>query len=133
MISIQIKEAQKVNGDLSAFISFPYDAELVGLMRKQSSRFWHAANKEWEIPANKLPQIINSVKDKEITITGDYKALAPKEVKIPKGFNFKTNPFDHQIEGFEFGLKHDRFLLGDEQGLGKTKQVIDIAVAKKLS
>ncbi len=133
MISIQIKEAQKVNGDLSAFISFPYDAELVGLMRNQSSRFWHAANKEWEVPANKLLQIINSVKDKEITITGDYKALAPKEVKIPKGFNFKTNPFDHQIEGFEFGLKHDRFLLGDEQGLGKTKQVIDIAVAKKLS
>lgn len=133
MISIQIKEAQKVNGDLSAFISFPYDAELVGLMRNQSSRFWHAANKEWEVPANKLLQIINSVKDKEITITGDYKALAPKEVKIPNGFNFKTNPFDHQIEGFEFGLKHDRFLLGDEQGLGKTKQVIDIAVAKKLS
>jgi len=133
MISIQIKEAQKVNGDLSAFISFPYDAELVGLMRNQSSRFWHAANKEWEVPANKLLQIINSVKDKEITIMGDYKALAPKEVKIPKGFNFKTNPFDHQIEGFEYGLKHDRFLLGDEQGLGKTKQVIDIAVAKKLS
>ena len=133
MISIQIKEAQKVNGDLSAFISFPYDAELVGLMRNQSSRFWHAANKEWEVPANKLLQIINSVKDKEITITGDYKALAPKEVKIPKGFQFKTNPFDHQIEGFEYGLKHDRFLLGDEQGLGKTKQVIDIAVAKKLS
>lgn len=133
MISIQIKEAQKVNGDLSAFISFPYDAELVGLMRNQSSRFWHAANKEWEVPANKLLQIINSIKDKEITIMGDYKALAPKEVKIPNGFNFKTNPFDHQIEGFEFGLKHDRFLLGDEQGLGKTKQVIDIAVAKKLS
>lgn len=133
MIRIQIKEAQKVNGDLSAFISFPYDAELVGLMRNQDSRFWHAANKEWEVPANKLLQIINLVKDKEITITGDYKALAPKEVEIPKGFNFKTNPFDHQIEGFEFGLKHDRFLLGDEQGLGKTKQVIDVAVAKKIS
>ena len=133
MIRIQIKEAQKVNGDLSAFISFPYDAELVGLMRNQDRRFWHAANKEWEVPANKLLQIINAAKGREITITGDYKELAPKEVKIPDGFNFKTNPFDHQIEGFEFGLKHDRFLLGDEQGLGKTKQVIDIAVAKKLS
>lgn len=133
MINITIKEAKKVNGYLSAFISFPYDAELVGIMRAQSNRFWHAATKEWEIPANKLLQVINSIKDKEITITGDYKALAPKEVKIPKGFNFKTKPFDHQIEGFEFGLKHDRFLLGDEQGLGKTKQVIDIAVAKKLT
>ena len=82
MISIQIKEAQKVNGDLSAFISFPYDTELVGLMRKQSSRFWHAANKEWEVPANKLLQIINPVKDKEIT--SQIIKISPKEVKKQK-------------------------------------------------
>ena len=46
-------------------------------------------------------------------------------------FNFKTTPFQHQIDGFNYGLNNDRWLLGDEQGLGKTKQVIDIAVAKK--
>lgn len=134
MISIQIKEAQKVNGDLSAFISFPYDAELVGLMRNQSSRFWHATNKEWEVPAKKLMVLISQMGNREITLTGNYKAIEEKKaIKIPNGFKFKTEPFDHQIEGFEYGLKHDRFLLGDEQGLGKTKQVIDIAVAKKLS
>jgi SNF2 family DNA or RNA helicase len=55
-----------------------------------------------------------------------------KEFKIPDGFEFKTKPFEHQIEGFNYGLQYDRWLLGDEQGLGKTKQVIDIAVAKKL-
>lgn len=49
MVNITIREAEKVNGDLSAFISFPYDSELVGIMRTQSSRFWHAAQKEWEI------------------------------------------------------------------------------------
>ena len=49
MVNITIKEAEKVNGDLSAFISFPYDAELVGIMRTQSSRFWHATTKEWEV------------------------------------------------------------------------------------
>ena len=37
----------------------------------------------------------------------------------------------HQLEGFNFGLAHDRWFLGDEQGLGKTKQAIDIAIAKK--
>ena len=98
MISIQIKEAQKVNGDLSAFISFPYDTELVGLMRKQSSRFWHAANKEWEVPANKLLQIINSVKDKEITITGDYKVSNQKRSRYQKDL-IKINFLTYQIEG----------------------------------
>lgn len=133
MITIQIAESKKVNGAMSAFISFPYDTELVGLMRNQSNRFWHAGSKEWEIPSINLINIVNSIKDKEITIVGDYKTVASKEIKAPEGFQFKTDPFNHQIEGFEYGLKYDRFLLGDEQGLGKTKQVIDIAVAKKIS
>ena len=32
---------------------------------------------------------------------------------------FKTEPYEHQIEGFNFGLNNDRWLLGDEMGLGK--------------
>jgi len=132
MINIQIRESKKINGDLSAFISFPYDDKLVSIMRNQNNRFWHASTKEWEIPAKTLLNVINQIGDKPITITGNYKAINKEEMNLPEGFKFKTKPFEHQIEGFKFGLKYDRFLLGDEQGLGKTKQVIDIAVAKKL-
>ena len=133
MVKIEIRAAQKVNGDFAAFISFPYDSELISLMRSQPSRFWHASAKEWEIPANKLSKIINEIWNHKIEISGDNISTVNKEIEVPKGFRFKTNPFTHQIEGLEYGLKFDRFLLGDEQGLGKTKQVIDIAVAKKLS
>ncbi len=131
MIKIDIRKAEKVNGETSAFISFPYDSELVGVMRNQSSRFWHATEKLWEIPVNRLPKVLPAMGNREITITGNYKKKE-RVAKIPKGFEFKTKPFEHQIEGFEYGLKYDKFLLGDEQGLGKTKQVIDIALAKKL-
>lgn len=47
-------------------------------------------------------------------------------------FEFKTKPDKHQLDCFKFGLLHNRFLLGDEQGLGKTKESIDLAVAKKI-
>lgn len=40
---------------------------------------------------------------------------------------FKTKPYKHQIECFNYAETHDRFLLADQQGLGKTKEVIDIA------
>lgn len=50
---------------------------------------------------------------------------------IPNNYKFKIEPFKHQIDGVEYGLKYDRFLLGDEQGLGKTMQVINIAAIKK--
>jgi SNF2 family DNA or RNA helicase len=131
MINIEVKKAKKVNGDRSAFISFPYDNELVNIMRNEPSRFWHSKEKLWEIPAKRLIKFINVVGDREISLKGEY-IKEVKQVEIPAGFEFKTKPFNHQIEGFEYGLKYDKFLLGDEQGLGKTKQVIDIAVAKKL-
>jgi hypothetical protein len=70
-----------------------------------------------------------------VNITGDFSAfeMVKKVANVPANFQFKTKPYDHQIDGLNFGLTHDKWLLGDEQGLGKTKQVIDIATAKKLS
>lgn len=132
MINIEVKEAVKVNGDRSAFIRFTYDSELVNILRNEPNRFWHSKEKLWEIPARRLINFVNNAGNREITLTGEF-IEEVNQVEIPAGFEFKTNPFDHQIEGFEFGLKYDRFLLGDEQGLGKTKQVIDIAVAKKIT
>lgn len=131
MINIVIKNSEKVNGDKSAFLSFPYDNELVALMRNQSPRFWHANKKEWEVSAKRLPNIIASLGDREITISGDYFEDFDVSGNFATEFKFKTKPFEHQLECFKFALTHDKFLLGDEQGLGKTKQVIDIAVAKK--
>lgn len=133
MIQIEIKKSDKLNGDESAFLSFPYDNELVGIIRNQSTRHWHADSKVWEIPSSKLGILVQQFGNRPITITGQFNGQEEKaEVDLPEGFTFKTEPFRHQVEGFKYGLQHDRFLLGDEQGLGKTKQVIDIAVAKKL-
>jgi len=43
----------------------------------------------------------------------------------------KTKPFDYQIEGINYGLNHDKWLLLDAPGLGKTLQVIYIAESLK--
>lgn len=133
MIKIQIRQPKQVAGDNSLFISFPFDSHLLEIVRSFPIKYWHAAEKEWEMPFNKLGEFINKIPEQEIEITADrYIALEQKIADTPKGFSFKTTPFQHQIDGFNYGLTHDRWLLADEQGLGKTKQVIDIAVAKKL-
>lgn len=129
MINIDIREAEKITGNLSCFITFPYDNTLVAVIRDQSSRWWHAEKKCWEVPVRALPMILKGFGDHEITLTGDFFPEAKKA--LPVNFHFKTEPFNHQIEGFNYGMKNDRFLLGDEQGLGKTKQAIDIACAKR--
>ena len=131
-INIQIAESKKLNEDYSIFVSFPYEQKIVDTIRGYSSRSWNKDKKEWELPFSKLGDFVNKLADHDFDIVGPYIQLKKPEVKMPAGFSFKTKPFQHQIEGFQYGLNNDRWLLGDEQGLGKTKQAIDIAVAKKL-
>lgn len=134
MIKIDIRKRVNVGADdNSLFISFPYNAKIVDAVRSFPTKFWDAKNKEWELPFSKLGEFVNKVNTEEIEINAsEYISLEKREAKMPKGFSFKTKPFEHQIDGFNYGLQHDRWLLADEQGLGKTKQVIDICVAKKL-
>ena len=40
---------------------------------------------------------------------------------------YPTPPFEHQLDGIKYGLNHDKWLLLDEPGLGKTLQVIYLA------
>lgn len=131
MVSIDIRKANKVSGEWGMYISFPYDEQLLSTVKRlYSSAWYYRDSREWELPLNKLKELINNMSNYEIQLTGELSAL--EEKKVPSvDFKFKTKPFDHQIEGFNYGLTHDKWLLGDQQGLGKTLQVITIAVAKK--
>lgn len=133
MIDINIRKSVKDNDEYSMFISFPYDNYIVSTIRELPTRYWNKDTKEWEVPLKKLSKLIEKWSNYDIQITGE-KSVLMKENELPAtvvDYNFKTVPFEHQIEGFNFGLNNDRWFLGDEQGLGKTKQVIDIAVARK--
>lgn len=131
MISIVIGESRKLGHKYSMFVSFPYNEEIITVIRNLPQRIWLADTKQWEVPVNKLEKLLKAFPEQEFDISGTYIDLTPK-AEIPDGFEFKTKPFQHQIEGFNYGLANDKWFLGDEQGLGKTKQVIDIAIAKKL-
>jgi len=133
MINVRIAEADKCNEDYSMFISFDYNQKVVDTIKSYPTKYWNKGSKEWEVPLKKLTNLITDLSDFSFDITGKYVELEAKKAEVPSNFKFKTKPFEHQIDGFNYGLENDRWLLGDEQGLGKTKTVIDIAVAKKLA
>lgn len=133
MININVAEAKKVNGDWSLYVTFPYNQKIIDVIRECPSRAWDKDKKVWELPFKSLTTLVGSLQEFDIEINGSSIPFREKKkAEMPVGFSFKTTPFQHQIDGFNYGLNNDRWLLGDEQGLGKTKQVIDIAVAKKL-
>lgn len=131
MISIKIQKSIKCQDNYSLFISFPYDQKIIDIIRAFPIRYWNPENKEWELPLKKLQTLVNQLQDQDFDITGEYIQVSKPEIQCLPNFKFKTKPYDHQVDGFNYGLTNNRWLLGDEQGLGKTKQVIDIAVAKK--
>lgn len=135
MIRIEIKESNKLKTEeKSAFVSFPYDEFILNEIRSYPFRYYIPETTCWEIPLNRVNQFIQNMKNYSIKLEGDLSVLNEnKELKVPNGFDFKTKPYEHQIEGVEYGLNHSRWFLGDEQGLGKTKQAIDIAVARKIA
>ena len=133
MINIEIRKSDRANGDFSMFISFPYDTKIIDIIRSFPTKYWSPDTKEWEVPSLKLKELQQKLNENQFDFeVHNLELLAPKFEKVPEDFEFKTKPFEHQIVGFNFGLNHQNWLLGDEQGLGKTKQVIDIAIAKKM-
>ena len=132
MIKIDIRKSENTNEEYSIYFSFPYSAEVVDIIREQLIRFWNKDTKEWELPLSCLETLVDKLHNYEININADENVFETTKPGLPEGFEYKTKPFEHQIEGVLYGLSHNKWLLGDEQGLGKTKEVIDIAVAKKI-
>lgn len=132
MINIEIAKAVKFKTEYSAFVSFDYSNEIVNVIRSLPFKYYNPDNTTWEIPVEKINYLVENLSNFDIKLFGELTVYNTNIVNLPEGFTFKTTPYKHQIEGVEYGLNYDRWFLGDEQGLGKTKQVIDIAVARKI-
>lgn len=131
MIKIKIGEPKKLSNNIlvkkSAFVSFDYNPDIVSFIKQMGTRVYNPDNHTWEMPINNIIGLCNKFENQEIQISGIYEDLHKQEfeIDIPKDYTFKTKPFNHQIDGVRFGLNKKKFLLCDDQGLGKTFQIIN--------
>lgn len=124
MIKIRIKKSKHFK-DTSKYSAYVPDNSLYyDTLSQMSSYFYDDINELWEIPENKIQELKDRLSWFEYTIEGE-------ELLSVCEFNLKTKAFSHQIEAIYYGMEHNKFHLGDEQGLGKTKECIDIAVLRK--
>lgn len=127
MIHITEKESKKVPGGTSLFVTFDYSPQIVEIVKQCSTANYDKKTFTWEVPCVDLSFLVNSLStldDIEVEILNIKDKHKDNEVKLSK---FKTTPFDYQADGIKYGLNHDRFLLLDAPGLGKTLQLIYIA------
>lgn len=127
-------------------VSFKYDPTTVAKIKELSERRYLPEDRAWEIPAHELPNLVeklgihninsnsavmDALKTKEIEDKREATQERLRDIKPIIDFDFTTPPLPHQIEAFNYGMERDELLIGDEQGLGKTKESIDITVARK--
>lgn len=136
MVYIEIAQPERLKptslSKLSAFVSFEYESNLVSIIKSMGTRVYIPDKKTWEIPESAVPMLMSRLRDYDVLLRGEMRHETPESnAQLPSGFVFTTKPYKHQMEGVLYGLEHESFLLGDDQGLGKTKEIIDLAMCRK--
>lgn len=105
---------------------------------KSFNSYYHKSKNMWELPKVAFKTILDKCSNCAIDIIGEipkefenYLELLDNYDKPLAEYKSKTTPYSYQMESFLYSKDHTKFLLADEQGLGKTKQALDIAVSKK--
>ena len=136
MITIEFGAAENQTLDRnSLFIRFMGNDFRENLDKIKS--FWNRTylkqTYEWEVPFSCWGEIKELYKDTEIKYLNEPpKAKQVTDNDILEGLDFNGyNLYDYQLDGVKYGLNHYNFLLLDEQGLGKTLQLISLARYKK--
>lgn len=133
MITIEERKCSKIPGLSSMYVSCPYNADVISKLKALDVYNYNKTSKEWEIPVTSLYAFVNSVQDIDditLNLLKDKKPIVVDEnIQLGKR---KTKPLPHQDYGVRYGLSgHNKWLLLDVPGCGKTKQLIDLAYELK--
>lgn len=131
MITIEEKSTAKLPGLTSLFVSFKYDPKIVDILKSFQSGIYNKDTKEWEFSISYLSKLID-----ELTLFDDIELdIQKQELKEDVHYElhtYKTKPFEHQIEAIEYGLNHNKWLLLDPPGLGKSATALWLSQELKL-
>lgn len=138
VVKILIDLPINLKTDKALLVSFPYDAKLVDIMRGFEKKWWHAKKKIWELPYTCLESLKQQFSMANVNFDV-YDQLSIINYNIDNNkcadcgieHEYKTAPRAHQVDGFNYGMNSQKWLLADDQGLGKTFQTLNIALEKR--
>ena len=126
MIDIIIQDSERVNAKKSAFLRFKYNKEILQKVKSLPERYWNMGTKMWEIPEKDITYLQMILPSEDFNIT-----VRKYDRPIPSNYSFKVKPLPYQKEAIVYGINHDNFLNGDQQGLGKTYEALMVSEIRK--
>lgn len=138
----EISPAKKISGLSSIAVTFDFNQYIVDALKTIPTFYYHKKTNMWEFPICYLSRLLDSLtfldeiqlKLLDIPESGEFRFgrqfnLEPLS-EIEK-VSFKMTPFEHQLEAINYGLAHEKWLLLDSMGLGKTNSIIWLAETLK--
>ena len=119
MIYILEDERKSVSGNTSLFITFAYNPQIIEVIKEEPTYAYHKDSQLWEVPITSLASLLDKLvyfDDVQLIVKDTKEETSDVEIHT----QFKTTPRDYQLEGIKYCLSHDKLLLLDEPGLGKT-------------
>lgn len=123
MINITENVSKKCVGQTSLFVSFDYDPKYVDIVKQAEDAIWHKDLKQWELPLNKLAFLIDNftlLDDIQLDLLEDD----VKERELNLTVNYRTDPFEYQLEDIKWLINNTNSLNLNPMGLGKTLELI---------
>ena len=132
MIKIEEKLNSKIPGTSSLYINFDYSKDIVEALKNSITvGNFDKKTSTWEVPVTDLALIVQNLgifDTIDLTLLPDQISKKSVDHELHK---FRTSPFPYQQEGIKYGLQHDKWLLLDAPGLGKTLQMLYLALELK--
>lgn len=128
----EISPCRKMTGKSSFLVNFDFNQKIVDALKMVPTYYYHKSDYSWEIPINYLAMVLETltfIDDVQLHLLSDD-TQNPNQIdfKLTKTEidQFRFKPFEHQIDGINFGLdpRHPKWLLLDSMGLGKTNEII---------
>lgn len=129
MIYIKENKTRYLPGPTSLFLYFSKDAESVlTIVKSIEERHFDKNDLSFEVPLTYLSFLLDELTpldDIKLTVLNETNSFIIPESKLE--VEYRVKPFQHQIDAIKYGLAHDKWLLLDAPGLGKTLSIIYLA------
>lgn len=137
-VHCRLKPSVRIKDKQSLFVSFPYNEVLLDLIKKEPVRFFIKETKEWELPIKVMFTFVKKLsalyKEGPSSVEETPALKIPQETKKLEQYDYpemKSTLMNHQKEGFQYLMNHNKSLLLYDMGLGKTITSIAVAIARK--
>lgn len=134
----EISPPRKISGLSSIIVQFDYSQYVVDSLKTIPTYYFHKKDNAWEIPISYLGRLLDSLTfldDIQLQLLDDSflskSQYSLEPLSETEKISFKMKPFDHQLEAINYGLSHEKWLLLDSMGLGKTNSIIWLAETLK--